>query len=82
MFLLHPATNTQSGRDSSLAILSQGFQKIRLAGTGINPFSINTNIYSNYAFNSFFPERGFPQAVEGSAQRNLGGLLFANNPFV
>ncbi len=80
-FPLHPATNARSGSDSGLAMLSQRFQKIRLAGTGITPFSINTNIYSNYAFNSFSPERGFPQAVEGSAPRTFGGSLVANNPF-
>ena len=80
-FPLHPATNARSGRDSSLAILSQRFQKIRLAGTGINPFSINTNIYSNYAINSFSPDWGFPQAVKGTATRTFGGSLVANNPF-
>ena len=62
-------------------MLSQEFQKIRLAGTRINPFCNNIYIYSNYAFNSFFPERGFPQEVEGTAQRNLGGSLVANNLF-
>jgi len=71
----------RANRDSGLAMLSQGFQKIRLAGTRITPFSINTNIYSNYAFNNFSPERGFPQAVEGTAPRTFGGSLVANNPF-
>ena len=71
----------RANRDSGLAMLSQRFQKIRLAGTGINPFSINTNIYSNYAINSFSPDWGFPQAVKGTAPRTFGGSLVANNPF-
>jgi hypothetical protein len=34
-------------------MLSQRFQKLLLAGTGINPFCSNIYSYSNYAFNSF-----------------------------
>ncbi len=54
-FPLHPAANAQSGRDSGLVFLSQGFQKIRVSETGINPFCNNSYIYSNYALNRFSP---------------------------
>ena len=80
-FPLHPTTNARSGRDSTRAMLSQRFQKILLAGTGINPFCNNSYIYSNYAINSFSPDWGFPQAVKGTAPRTFGGSLVANNPF-